>query len=390
MPSLGADMEGGTLVEWLKQPGDRVHHGEIIAVIETEKGAIEIEVFEDGVLRDIAAALGDYRQVGDVLAHIEGDAVEGEAGAAAPSPPKKAPLTVPDTVPGEPPHRRARISPAARRRAADLGVDLAQVTGTGPGGAIVITDVENRAKAAEPETKTEAKAEAKPAKPPKGIDIARMRTAIAAAMARSKREIPHYYVSATIDVTAMTGWLTARNENAPVVKRVLPIVPLIKAAALAVRQVPALNGTWTDDIFHESADINIGVAIALRGGGLAAPAILGTDRLSIDELMAKLRDLSGRVRQGTMRGSELTGSTFTVTSVGEGNVESMMPIIYPPQVAIVGIGSISERPWVVDGDVRPRQLITATLAGDHRASDGRVGARFLEIFDRLLQEPETL
>jgi pyruvate dehydrogenase E2 component (dihydrolipoamide acetyltransferase) len=188
----------------------------------------------------------------------------------------------------------------------------------------------------------------------------------------------------------MTGWLANRNEVATVAERVLPVVPLIKAAALGVRQVPALNGAWVNDAFQESADINVGIAIALRGGGLAAPAILGTDELSIDQLMAKLRDLSGRVRQGRMRGSEIAGSTFTVSSVGDGNVESVVPIIYPPQVAILGIGSINERPWIVDGEVLPRRLVTATLAGDHRVSDGRAGARFLEMFDRLLQEPEAL
>lgn len=377
MPFLGADMEGGTVVEWLKQPGDGVSHGEIITVIETEKGAIEIEVFEDGILREITAAVGEFRGVGDVLATIEG-----EGGLAAPRPeaaPKKA---APVVAPSKPYHGRARVSPAARRRAEEIGVDIAQVKGSGRGGAVTIADVESAAKG--------AKAEGEAAAPRKGIDIARMRTAIAAAMARSKREIPHYYVSATIDVTAMTSWLSARNEEMSVTERVLPVVPLVKAAALALRQVPALNGLWSDDAFHESADINLGVGIALRGGGLAAPAILGTDGLSIDDLMAKLRDLTGRVRAGHMRGSEIGGATFTVSSVGEGNVESLTPIIYPPQVGILGIGSISERPWVVDGDVCARQLVTATLAGDHRASDGRVGARFLELFDRLLQEPEAL
>jgi pyruvate dehydrogenase E2 component (dihydrolipoyllysine-residue acetyltransferase) len=386
MPFLGADMEGGKLVEWLKQPGDPVHHGEIIAVVETEKGAIEIEVFEDGTVQDITAQLGEYRDVGEVLAHIVTSADKaGKTVSPAHISQKKGEAQTPDMAP----RKRPRISPAALRQAERLGLDLTKIRGTGHNGAITMADVERSAAQADKEEKTERQ----PTSPTKGIDIARMRTAIAAAMARSKREIPHYYVSATVDVTVMTDWLSARNEVAPIAERVLPIVPLLKAAARTLEQVSALNGTWGSEDgngFHESADINIGVAIALRGGGLVAPAILGTDGLSIDELMAKLRDLSGRVRNGAMRGSELTGSTFTVTSVGDGNVESMVPIIYPPQVAILGIGSISERPWVVDGAVRPRRLVTATLAGDHRASDGRVGARFLEIFDRLLQEPDAL
>lgn len=369
-------MEGGTIVEWLKQPGDEVHCGEIIAVVETDKGAIEIEVFEDGVFKDVAVLVDEYCDVGDVIAQIEGRSSAGvpssESGA----------IDGSDT----PTPRRIRVSPAARRRAKDLDVDLDNVSGTGVGDAITISDVESAAGAAghgaEPDVKPVVKA--------RGIDLVRMRSAIAAAMTRSKREIPHYYVSATIDVTRMSSWLTTFNENVPVAERILPAVPLIKAVAGALEQVSQLNGTWADETFEPSKEINIGVAIALRGGGLVAPAILDTNELSITELMAKLRDLSGRVRQGHMRGSELTGSTFTISNVGEGNVEAVVPIIYPPQVAILGIGSISERPWVIGGEVRARQLITATLAGDHRVSDGRVGARFLGVLDKILQEPEAL
>lgn len=381
MPSLGADMEGGTVVEWLKQPGEAVSRGEVVAVIETDKGAIEIEVFAEGILGDLAASVGDYREVGELLAKVEG---EGDAeGVASVSPPGSENAAI--AVSEEPYHGRTRISPAARRRAEALGVNLVELKGTGRGGAITLSDVEDRAREG-----GKAEADDTPASRPKGIDIPRMRKAIAAAMARSKREIPHYYVSATIDVTAMIEWLGVRNAAAPVTARILPVVPLIKAAALAARQAKGLNGIWTDDAFHESDDVNIGVAIALRGGGLAAPAILETETLSIDELMAKLRDLSGRVRRGNMRGSEIAGATFTVSSVGEGNIDSIVPIIYPPQVAILGIGSISRRPWVVDGELCVRQLCTVTLAGDHRASDGRVGARFLDLYERLLQEPGAL
>ncbi len=376
MPSLGADMEGGTVVEWLKQPGDEVHHGEIIAVVETDKGAIEIEVFEDGILKDIAAAVGEYRDVGDVIAQIEGVAGAGVTSSES--------VAVGGSDTSTP--RRIRVSPAARRRAKDLDVDLDIVSGTGVAGAITISDVERTAGATGQGAEAEAKLENRAA----GIDLVRMRSAIGAAMTRSKREIPHYYVSATIDVTRMTSWLATFNEEVPVAERILPAVPLIKAVARALDQVPQINGTWADDAFQASKEINIGVVIALRGGGLVAPAILNTNELSVAELMAKLRDLSGRVRQGHMRGSELTGSTFTISNVGEGNVEAILPIIYPPQVAILGIGSINVRPWVVDGEVRRRQLITATLAGDHRASDGRIGARFLGALDKLLQEPEAL
>jgi len=380
MPFLGADMEGGKIVEWLAHPGDAVHHSDIIAVVETEKGAIEIEVFEEGTLGKIVAALGEHRNVGEVLAFIETDTDAVHHSPAAPIQPD-----IPIRQQGTP-HTRPRVSPVALRRAEELGINLATLVGTGHDGAITLADVEQQA---QPNDKPAKEIPASDARS-KGIDVALMRTAIAASMARSKREIPHYYVSASIDVTKLMAWLGTHNAAAPIEQRVLPIVPLIKAVALAVQKTPTLNGAWVDDRFQQSGDINIGIAIALRGGGLAAPAILGTDGLSIDGLMVKLRDLTGRVRQGNMRGSEIGGGTFTVSSVGEGNVEAVVPIIYPPQVAILGLGSICERPWVIDGDVCPRQVITATLAGDHRASDGRVGARFLEVFDRLLQEPEAL
>ena len=167
-------------------------------------------------------------------------------------------------------------------------------------------------------------------------------------------------------------------------------VPLLKATALALRESPGLNGLFVDGEFRPSEPVHLGVAIALRGGGLIAPAIHDCDRLSMDDLMAALRDLVGRARTGRIRGSEMSDPTITVTSLGEDEVETLYPVIYPPQVAIVGFGAPADRPWLVDGDVRPRRLVNATLAADHRVSDGRRGSRFLKRLDRLLQEPETL
>ncbi|MEQ9145900.1 MAG: dihydrolipoamide acetyltransferase family protein [Parvibaculaceae bacterium] len=397
MPFLGADMEGGKVVEWLKKPGDKVEHGEIIAVVETEKGAIEIEVFEDGVLADIVADVGDYRDVGDLLAHIDSAGGETKPDTTRTEPAPPAAQTVPATptppqpqaapAPQQKKSKRPRVSPVALKRAEELGIDLTSLTGTGHEGAITLEDVEQSVATAKapPKAKPEIEAEGT-----RGIDLDRMRSAIAAAMAHSKREVPHYYVSATIDVTKAMDWLTDYNNTVGVTERALPAVLLIKATALALREVPSLNGTWGDSEFKKADAINVGIAISLRGGGLAAPAILETDHHSISELMEKLRDLTGRVRLGNMRGSEIGGGTFTVSSVGEGNIENVIPIIYPPQVGILGLGSIMERPWIVDGKVCSRQVVTATLAGDHRVTDGRIGARFLEKLDRLLQEPETL
>jgi pyruvate dehydrogenase E2 component (dihydrolipoamide acetyltransferase) len=217
-----------------------------------------------------------------------------------------------------------------------------------------------------------------------------MRRAIAAAMGRSKREIPHYYLSTTIDMAKALDWLAAANSTRPVTERMLYGVLLIKAVARALEDFPDLNGFWRDDRFQPAGAVHIGWAISLRGGGLVAPALHDAGKKDFDSLMASLRDLVKRARAFRLRSSEISDPTITVTSLGEQGVESVYGVIYPPQVAIVGFGRIVERPWVVDGAVEPRPLIQASLAADHRASDGHRGGLFLAALDRLLQEPDKL
>ena len=217
-----------------------------------------------------------------------------------------------------------------------------------------------------------------------------MRKAIAAAMGRSKREIPHYYLSHTVDLGAALAWLETFNAARPVPERLLPAVLLLKAAALALREVPQLNGAYVDSAFCPGDGIHVGWAISLRGGGLIAPAIRDADKQSLAELMAAMRGLVQRARTGGLRSSELASPTVTVTSLGERGAESVTGIIYPPQVAIVGFGTVLTRPWVVDGRVEPRPLASVTLAADHRVSDGHTGARLLNAIERLLQEPAKL
>jgi pyruvate dehydrogenase E2 component (dihydrolipoamide acetyltransferase) len=217
-----------------------------------------------------------------------------------------------------------------------------------------------------------------------------MRQAIGAAMTRSKREIPHYYLSTTIDLQAAQTWLAARNAERPVTERLLPSVLFLKAVALALREVPELNSLWAADRPQPSPHVHLGVAISLRGGGLVAPAIHDADRKTLDELMSDLRDLVSRARAGTLRSSEMSDATITVTNLGDQGAEAVFGVIYPPQVAIVGSGRVVERPWVVGGQVVPRPVVTATLSADHRASDGHRGGLFLAAVDRLLQSPEKL
>ncbi|WP_228389402.1 2-oxo acid dehydrogenase subunit E2, partial [Cumulibacter manganitolerans] len=219
---------------------------------------------------------------------------------------------------------------------------------------------------------------------------AALRRAMAGTMARSNREIPHYYLAADIELRSALAWLEQRNAARPVTERALPVVLLLKATALALRRTPDLNGSWEQDDFRPADAVHLGVAVALRGGGLVAPAIRDADTLSITELMVALRDLSGRARQGRLRSSEVAEATFTVTSLGDQGVDTVLPVIYPPQVAIVGFGRIRDRPWAVNGGLAVRPVVTAALAGDHRVSDGRRGAAFLKALDTLLQDPEGL
>ena len=379
-------MEAGTLIQWLKHPGDSVKRGDIIAVVDTQKGAIEIEVFEDGVLDQVRVNPGEKVPVGAVLAVISGAGAR-ETAAAPARAPERAPsvpaAAAPPTqrVPAREEVGRIRASPVARKVAADLGVDLARVTGTGPQGAITREDVERT---------SAASIAAAPPAAAAADRTAAIRAAIAAAMARSKREIPHYYLSTSIDMSAAVAWLRAENEKRPVTERLLAAVLLIKAVALALRDVPELNGYWTDGGFRKGAGIHVGCAISLRGGGLVAPALHDADREDLATLMRKLQDLVARARAGSLRSSELADPTITVTNLGEQGVESTFGIIYPPQVALVGFGRITERPWIGSGRVEVRPVLTATLSGDHRATDGHRGGLFLTRVDRLLQTPEKL
>jgi len=408
MPSLGADMEAGKLVEWLVKPGDEVKRGDVVAVVETQKGAIEIEIFEEGTIGELTADIGQTLPVGAPLAVVraEGEAPqEAAAPAAAPKPaevPEPAPAAAPEpasataeTVSPAPPAAKpgaaapaphgggVAASPAARARARELGIDLSGVRGTGPGGVIVLGDLEGQARR-------------QPAAPPSGpapkpaARMEEMRKAIAAAMTRAKQTIPHFYLSETIDVHPATEFLAGLNAGRPPAERVLLGALFVRATAKAAAKVKTMNGHFTDGAFHAADKVNPGVAVALRGGGLVAPAIMDALSLDLDQTMAAMRDLVTRARAGRLRGSEMTEGTITVSSLGETGAEAMTGVIFPPQVALVGIGAPHERPWVVDGAVVPRSLVTLTISADHRVSDGRQVARFIAEFETLMQAPESL
>jgi pyruvate dehydrogenase E2 component (dihydrolipoamide acetyltransferase) len=400
MPSLGPDMESGTLVEWRVKPGDLVKRGDVVALVETDKGVIDVEVFAAGTVEKLLVEPGARVPVGTPLAQLSGTSPAqtrdlssrrtetnlplppGEGlGEGAPATPSGQAL---GATAGEPAHgARPRVSPAARTRARALGIDLSSIVGTGPGGVVTLDDVLKHAPASVP---VAARAVVRPA-----LEQSQdMRRVIARAMSRSKREIPHYYLSLTCSLLKARAWMEQYNATVSIEQRLLPSALLLKAVALAARAMPEFNGFYVNEEFSPAADVNVGMAIAMRGGRLVAPAILNADQKTLPVVMAELRDLATRVRAGRMRSSELALPTITVTSLAEEGVDLIVPAIYPPQVAIVGFGAIVERPWVIEGDVRAAPLITVSLAADHRVTDGRAGARFITHIRDSLQTPETL
>jgi pyruvate dehydrogenase E2 component (dihydrolipoamide acetyltransferase) len=432
-------MDRAKLVTWLVAPGDQVHKGQIIAELETDKANLDVECWDEGVVEELVVAPGAERlPVGTLLARIR---PVDEAAVALPAEPSAAtalpspePLLVP--VPPLPVAHEAPLPPV-RHLAHELGVDLSTVEGTGADGAVTRDDVRRSASRPAASISSPPTAQRAMASPRArmlasrlGVDLelvtakradhlvvaedievaaaqapasqpapqpeepedrgAAMRRAIARSMSHSKREIPHYYLATHIDLGEALAWLEERNEQRPITGRVLPAALLLKATALALRETPDLNGHWIDDRFQPSDAIHLGVAVSMRGGGLVAPAIHDADRLDLDEMMTSLRDLVNRARSWRLKSSEMSDPTVTVTNLGDRGVETAFPVIIPPQVAIVGFGKVVDSPVVRDGLVVPRPTVHASLAGDHRVTDGHRGGLFLDALDRILQEPDSL
>ena len=399
MPALGSDMDEGTLDEWMVKPGDKVTRGQIVAVVDTTKAAVEIECWQEGTVNELLVPVGETVEVGTVLATLlEADEPAVKAlprqrrhstkAAAKPAAPPRTPsgvVTAPPTL-----GRRRWVSPAARRLAQTLNVDLDAVSGTGPQGAVTIHDVEHAAAPKEP-AQPIAKPTVKPTVKPTPADrAAQMRKSIAAAMSRSKREIPHYYLVDEILLDNSMTWLTTRNAQCSIDERVLPAALLLKAVGVAAQRFGEFNGFWRDDGFQPATGVHVGVGISLRGGGLVAPAIHDVAEKKLDELMHDLTDLVARARSFSLRSSEMSDPTITVTNLGDKGVDTVFGVIYPPQVAIVGFGRPTQRVGVIDGGIRVVTTIQATLAADHRASDGHRGALFLTAINDLLQQPDLL
>ena len=405
LPSLGADMDEGKLLEWRVRLGDAVKKGQVVCVVDTAKAAIDVECWHDGTVQrlliepgttiPVGTPMAVLREAGESEAQVErliepaAPAVGAAAAPAAPPPVAAAPVAPAAEPMPQPAGGRRRISPAARRRAGELGIDIDDVP-EGADGTVALADVERAAARRAPPPTAPAPAPSAPAAATMAERAAQMRRVIGAAMARSKREIPHYYLAEDVLLTAATGWLAGQNASRGVTDRLLLAPLLLKAVAVALRRYPEFNGYCRDDAFAPSQAIHIGVAISLRAGGLVTPALLDVDRKDIDQLNRELLDLIRRTRAGSLKSTELSAGTITVTSLGEQGVAAVYGVIYPPQVALVGFGRVTERPWAAEGGLRVAPVVTATLAADHRVSDGHRGGLFLAALRELLQNPAEL
>lgn len=420
MPSLGADMDAGTVLEWHVRVGDAVRRGDAVALVQTDKADIDIEVFEDGIVEAIVVPAGTKVAVGTPLAHI---------GSAKPAAPAAPAATVPPPAP-QPVVEVARPptstidSPLVRHAIERAGLAPFMLRGTGIGGRVTRDDVERAAaragtSSARPRVTPRARRLARQA----GVDLVAlgaahavvtgahviaaagapsaasaqvtpppdpMRAAIARLMSRAWKEIPHYYLQRRIDVSGALAWMEAQNASRPVEARLIAPALMARAVALAAVEAPAVNGWWRDDRFVAAEGVQLAIATALRSGGLIAPVIADADTKPLDAVMAEMRDLVTRARANKLRGSEVTGASLTITSLGDAGADVVYGIIHPPQVAIIGIGAVREAPWAEHGTLSARRVVQVTVAGDHRASDGRDGAAFLAALERLLKEPEHL
>lgn len=387
MPSLVADMEAATLVEWFKQPGDHVKCGDVIALAETQKGAIEIEVFDEGVIGEQRVQPGREVPVGTVLATIYGleeansrprgsrhrKLVEGR-------PHNRRGSTRPPVAPA----RAVPRMPVAWQRAIARGISSRRLSQAGsPGYGNGFAQARSGCEQGPARDRMACRDWS-------ALDLDDMRIAINAAMVQSHRDIPHYWVTRAIDATLLFDWLDRENVRRPIEKRLLYIAPLMKAVALALARVPELNGHYEEGAFRPSPTVHMGLATPSGGGGLIAPAIRDADSTSVGKLMQAIADLVARARLGRLLSTEITDGTVTLSDLGEGDADSFLPLIYPPQVAIVGCGTAGPRPWVLGDTVCVRQVIPVTLAGDHRVNHSRHAAAFFAHLSELIARPEAL
>lgn len=348
MPSLGADMEQGKLMKWMIKPGDEVKKGQTIAVVETTKSSVEIESFRSGKVLELIGKEGDEIKVGKTIAYFE---------------------VAED--------KRIKASPAAKRLAEENGIDLKKVQGSGADGQIELKDVQSLTGPKKVEVKV----------PSTEVNL---REAIAKAMSRSKKEIPHYYLKTRISLDHFMQWMDKKNQILPAQERLLVPVALMRAIVLSLGENPDMNGYYENGKFEKKESINLGMAVSLKNGGVLVPALMNAQDLNLSELNASFQDLLIRTRKGELKNRELTEGTVTITNVGDLGSHEVFGIIFPPQVALVGLGRIHKEAVVDNGSIRAGFIIDVTLSADHRVTDGLAGARFLMSIEKYLMGPDLL
>jgi len=399
MPQMGYDMKEGKVVRWLKKEGEDVARGEVIAEIETDKAIVDFEAYTGGVLGKIVADEGVAIAVGGLIAVITapGEAVPDDiVTASAPSeaaeekaaPTDAAPAPTPAAAPaasaGE-----VRASPLARRLARERGVDLATITGTGPGGRIGETDIPDQAAPASTQAAAPVGSAAPVPMTSENVELSRMRQAIARVTVDSKREAPHFYVAVEVDMTKAMSFRRDINDEVGAEKRVSVNDLIVKASAIAISRHPKFNSFFREDHLQMNASINVGIAIALESG-LIVPGISACENKSLMEIATASRDLVSRANSGTLRNDEYSGTTFSVSNLGMFDVDSFTAIIFPPHAAVLAVGTVKEQPVVRDGALAVAQIMKATLSTDHRVADGAEAAQFLVEIKKLLENPVSL
>ena len=427
MPKLSDTMTDGTLVKWLKKENEKIKPGDVIAEVETDKATQELEAFEPGTVAKLMAKEGDKVPVGGlivVLAKPDEDvaaiakAAGGKSGAApaaaAPAAPTATPPAAPATTPASPPApvmapvsapapapvpmsaahsgRPARSSPLARKIAAEKGVDVNSLQGTGPDGRIIKRDVlaagttagkPAAASAAKPPTAAPALPAAK--LEAKTIPLSNMRQTIARRLLQAKQTVPHFYVSIDIVMDALLNLRKAANEQLAPTK--LTVTDFIaRAVASAVVQAPGVNDSFTDTAIIQHGSVNLGIAVAIEDG-LVVPVIRDAQTKSLRQMSEEIKQLAQLARSRKLKADQMTGSTITISNLGMYGIREFQAIINPPEAAILAIGGTEARPIVKNGQVVPAQVMTLSLSADHRVIDGALGAEFLSKLKTILENP---
>jgi pyruvate dehydrogenase E2 component (dihydrolipoamide acetyltransferase) len=388
MPKLTDTMEEGVLLAWKKREGDPVEAGDVLAEIETDKAIMDLEAFASGILRKILVRDGATVMSGTLIGVI-GEADEDITAAltdqitAAPSPPGGGTRTgafpivgPPPTSPRSPEDTHVPASPRAKALAADRGIDLATVTGTGPGGRIVEEDV---IKSQKPTTRSLSAGTDQP--------LSQMRKAIARATTQSKAPIPHFYLTSEIDMEQAERFRDQFKHNRTNHPSVTDL--LIKAAAITLTRHPDINVSFMGNAIRRHATIDIGIAVGIDDG-LITPVLRNCGVKSLDEISAESRALIDRARGKRLQPEEYTDATFSISNLGMFDVENFIAVLIPPQAASIAVGSIHDVAVVKEGMVRAGRRMKVTLSCDHRALDGVQGAVFLKEFKRILEHPTEL